>query len=180
MRPNTWITPIGNWGKGRSNWSRFPVQRKSTITSSPIGFPRICRRWVSSSKLHIAFIFRAKISWTPLRSCNRYAGRRRRADLCSEQEDFRLLHSRTAVLMPICNENVARLFAGLEASYRSLAATSELRHFDFYVFSDTRDPDRQVEEEVAWAQGRQTRAMKNPTVRAADRSSSAEVSWQTI
>ena len=112
------------------------------------------------------------------RSCNRYAGRRRRADLCSEQEDFRLLHSRTAVLMPICNENVARLFAGLEASYRSLAATSELRHFDFYVFSDTRDPDRQVEEEVAWAQGRQTRAMKNPTVRAADRSSSAEVSWQ--
>lgn len=109
MRPNTWITPIGNWGKGRSNWSRFPVQRKSTITSSPIGFPRICRRWVSSSKLHIAFIFRAKISWTPLRSCNRYAGRRRRADLCSEQEDFRLLHSRTAVLMPICNENVAFL-----------------------------------------------------------------------
>jgi membrane glycosyltransferase len=79
--------------------------------------------------------------------------------------------------MPICNENVARLFAGLEALP---AATSELRHFDFYVFSDTRDPDRQVEEEVAWAQGRQTRAMKNPTVRAADRSSNAEVYWQTI
>jgi membrane glycosyltransferase len=81
--------------------------------------------------------------------------------------------------MPICNENVARLFAGLEASYRSLARTSELRHFDFYVFSDISDPERQVEEEVAWAQGRQTRAMKNSTVRAADRSSSAEVCWQT-
>jgi len=62
----------------------------------------------------------------------------------------------------------------------ALAATSELRHFDLYVLSDTRDPERQVEEEVAWAQGRQTRAMKNLTVRAADRSSSAEVYWQTI
>jgi membrane glycosyltransferase len=51
--------------------------------------------------------------------------------------------------MPICNENVARLFAGLEASP---AATSELRHFDFYVFSDTSDPETQVEEEVARAQ----------------------------
>ncbi len=74
------------------------------------------------------------------------------ADLCSEQEDLRSLRSRTAVLMPICNENVARVFAGLEASYRSLAATSKLRHFDFYVLSDTSDPETQVEEEVAWAQ----------------------------
>jgi len=45
-----------------------------------------------------------------------------------------------------------RVFAGLEASYRSLAATPELRHFDFYVLSDTSDPERQVEEEVAWSQ----------------------------
>ena len=74
------------------------------------------------------------------------------ADLYSEQEDHRPLQSRTAVLMPICNENVARVFAGLEASYRSLAATSELRQFDFYVLSDTNNSETQVEEEIAWAQ----------------------------
>ena len=39
-----------------------------------------------------------------------------------------------------------------EGSYRPLAATSELRHFDFYVLSDTSDPETEVEEEFAWAQ----------------------------
>ena len=73
-------------------------------------------------------------------------------DVGSDREDPRPLHSRTAVLMPICNENVARVFAGLEASYRSLLATSEFSHFDFYVLSDTNDPETQIEEEVAWAQ----------------------------
>ena len=43
------------------------------------------------------------------------------------------------------------MFAGLEATYRSLGATGRLEEFDFYVLSDTRDPERQVEEEAAWA-----------------------------
>jgi membrane glycosyltransferase len=73
-------------------------------------------------------------------------------DLLECTEDQQPLQSRSAVLMPICNENVERVFAGLEATYRSLAATSELRHFDFYVLSDTNDPERQVEEEIAWAE----------------------------
>ena len=47
------------------------------------------------------------------------------------------LRSRTAVLMPICNEDVARVFAGLEASYRSLFQTAQFSSFDFFVLSDT-------------------------------------------
>jgi membrane glycosyltransferase len=62
------------------------------------------------------------------------------------------LRSRTAVLMPICNEDVARVFAGLEASYRSLFQTAQFSSFDFFVLSDTNDPVRQAEEEIAWAQ----------------------------
>ena len=42
-----------------------------------------------------------------------------RADLPIDERQP--LRSRTAVLMPICNEDVTRVFAGLEASYRSLA-----------------------------------------------------------
>ena len=61
------------------------------------------------------------------------------------------LKSMTAVLMPICNEDIERAFAGLEAIYRSLAATGRLAHFDFFVLSDTGDPEAVVEEEVAWA-----------------------------
>jgi len=61
------------------------------------------------------------------------------------------LKSMTAILMPICNEDVERAFAGLEAIYRSLAATGSLSHFEFFVLSDTGDPEKVVEEEVAWA-----------------------------
>jgi membrane glycosyltransferase len=62
------------------------------------------------------------------------------------------LRSRTAILVPIYNEDVRRVFAGVEATYRSLAATGQLDAFDFYVLSDTRDPETQHEEAMAWAE----------------------------
>jgi membrane glycosyltransferase len=58
--------------------------------------------------------------------------------------------ARTAIVMPIANENVARVFAGLRATFRSLAATGELQRFDFFVLSDTSDPDLRVAEIAAW------------------------------
>jgi membrane glycosyltransferase len=58
--------------------------------------------------------------------------------------------SRTAIVMPICNEDVARVFAGLKATYRSLAETGELERFDFYVLSDSNDADCRVAELAAW------------------------------
>jgi membrane glycosyltransferase len=58
--------------------------------------------------------------------------------------------ARTAVIMPICNENVHRVFAGLRASYESLARTGELHRFDFFVLSDSSDPDCRVAEQQAW------------------------------
>lgn len=59
--------------------------------------------------------------------------------------------ARTAILFPICNEEVDRVFAGLYATYRSLEQTGQLRHFDFFILSDTHNPDTWVEEEAAWA-----------------------------
>lgn len=58
--------------------------------------------------------------------------------------------ARTAVIMPIANENVRRVFAGLRATYRSLAATSALGNFDFFVLSDASDADLRVAETAAW------------------------------
>ncbi|HTS20862.1 MAG TPA: glucans biosynthesis glucosyltransferase MdoH [Casimicrobiaceae bacterium] len=57
---------------------------------------------------------------------------------------------RTAIVMPIRNENVPRVFAGLQATYESLARTGELGHFDFFVLSDSSDPDARVAELAAW------------------------------
>ena len=57
---------------------------------------------------------------------------------------------RTAILMPIYNEDSERVFAGLRAIHQSLADTGQLAGFDFFVLSDTRDPDVWVEEELRW------------------------------
>lgn len=59
---------------------------------------------------------------------------------------------RTAVLIPIYNENVARVFAGIRSTYLSLASTDRSGTFDFFVLSDSTQPDTWVEEEVVWAQ----------------------------
>src|SRR5207249_5991103 len=60
--------------------------------------------------------------------------------------------ARTAVVMPVYNEDPARVFAGLFASYRSLERTGWLEHFDFFILSDTTDPDIWVREELAFAE----------------------------
>jgi membrane glycosyltransferase len=58
--------------------------------------------------------------------------------------------ARTAVIMPICNEDVTRVFAGLRATYESVAKSGALREFDFFVLSDSSDPDTRVAESKAW------------------------------
>jgi membrane glycosyltransferase len=58
--------------------------------------------------------------------------------------------SRTAIVMPICNENVARVFAGLRATHDSLVRTGEIERFDFFVLSDSSEPDLQIAEREAW------------------------------
>jgi membrane glycosyltransferase len=57
----------------------------------------------------------------------------------------------TAIIMPIANEPVDRVFAGLQAVYRSLERAGAVERFHFFVLSDSNDPDVMVEEEAAWA-----------------------------
>ena len=58
--------------------------------------------------------------------------------------------ARTAVIMPICNEHVATVFAGLRATFESLQRTAAHERFDFFVLSDTNDPDIRAAEQAAW------------------------------
>ena len=58
--------------------------------------------------------------------------------------------ARTAVIMPICNEQVTTVFAGLRATCESLAATGAAELFDVYVLSDTADPALRAAELAAW------------------------------
>jgi membrane glycosyltransferase len=56
----------------------------------------------------------------------------------------------TAVVMPIYNEEVSRVFQGLRLMYESLQKTGHGAAFDFFVLSDTNDLNGCVEEEKAW------------------------------
>ena len=59
--------------------------------------------------------------------------------------------ARTAILVPVYNENVRRVFAGVQATYESLQRTGRLNQFDFYVLSDSTAADARAAEIAAWA-----------------------------
>jgi membrane glycosyltransferase len=61
-----------------------------------------------------------------------------------------LAQQKTAVVMPIYNEDTHRVIAGFEVSLQSLKETGELDNFDFYLLSDTQDPEIATNELNAW------------------------------
>ena len=66
--------------------------------------------------------------------------------------------ARTAIIMPICNEDVGTVFAGLRATCESVAASGHAPVFDVFVLSDSNDPDIIVAERAAWEALRTTLA----------------------
>ncbi|MDM0011229.1 glucans biosynthesis glucosyltransferase MdoH [Variovorax sp. J22P168] len=58
--------------------------------------------------------------------------------------------ARTAIIMPICNEDVSTVFAGLRATCESLGATGHAQQFDVFVLSDSYNPETAAAERAAW------------------------------
>lgn len=77
---------------------------------------------------------------------------RRWVELTPSKREGGLRDVRTAIVMPAYCEEPSRLMAGLESMYHSLEADGHIDEFDFFLLSDTDDPDSWVDEEVAWAQ----------------------------
>jgi membrane glycosyltransferase len=59
--------------------------------------------------------------------------------------------ARTAIVFPVYGEDMDRVTAGIEAVYRSLERDAAIESYDFFILSDTRDPEAWAEEEAAWA-----------------------------
>jgi membrane glycosyltransferase len=83
------------------------------------------------------------------------SGRRTRDPLnldrsLTDEERAAKLTASTAVIMPVYNEDVSRVFEGLRVIYQSLAQRGLLENFDFFVLSDSDNPNKWVEEELAW------------------------------
>lgn len=68
-----------------------------------------------------------------------------RAPRCTDKPS-----TRTAVVMPVYNEETNRIMAGFETCLRSVACTGHLAQFDFYMLSDTRQEDLARAELNAW------------------------------
>jgi membrane glycosyltransferase len=109
-------------------------------------------------ELAIALVFGALFGWISIGFWTALAGcwvriRGDRFDIVRASDGAGPISSeaRTAILMPICEEPVERVFAGLRALHRSLERAGALAHFDFFVLSDSIEASTVVEEEVAWA-----------------------------
>ncbi len=56
----------------------------------------------------------------------------------------------TAIIMPVFNEDVTRVFEGLRAIYLSLEQTGQSKNYDFFILSDSNQTSQWIEEETAW------------------------------
>ncbi|WP_273207873.1 glucans biosynthesis glucosyltransferase MdoH [Marinobacter subterrani] len=58
--------------------------------------------------------------------------------------------AKTAILLPIYHEPVHWTLSGLKAVYRDIERTGHIEHFEFYILSDSRDPNVWLEEQATW------------------------------
>jgi membrane glycosyltransferase len=80
----------------------------------------------------------------------RLFGTRQRITQLKNYRDQKIDGTSTAIVFPIYNENVRRVYEGLRATYASLEKSGQLECFDFFILSDSTDPDKWVEEERRW------------------------------
>ncbi len=58
----------------------------------------------------------------------------------------------TAIVMPVFNEDVSRVFEGIRVVIKSVQKTAGADYFDFFILSDSNQPNQWIREEVAWAE----------------------------
>ena len=100
----------------------------------------------------ILFVWITGAFWTAVAGC---LVRLRGGDpvaLKPQEVAGRALNSRTAIIMPIYNEDTGRVMAGLDVIWSSLARLPEQGAFDLFVLSDTRKLEIAAAEEAAWRQ----------------------------
>lgn len=144
-------------------WMRHPRLTLSGITLASTAVATWLFVWVvagdgfSLVDLPLAALFAVLFFWVAFSFWTATMGlaailgrpRRKRAAKMSPSDLDQL--PRTAVLMPIYNEDPGSVFAGVRAMIRSLRESGTTKLFDLFVLSDTTDPDVWLEEERAWA-----------------------------
>lgn len=60
--------------------------------------------------------------------------------------------SRIALVMPVYNEEMARIYSSLRATYESLRDTGQIERFDIFILSDSVQGEFVLMEETAWSE----------------------------
>jgi membrane glycosyltransferase len=106
-------------------------------------------------KLSLLFLFLANFSWIALAFSVGVVGfvhlMMKRAKTPAAPKTLR---THTAVVMPIYNEAPSRVFSALQAIHEDVEATGLGDAFDWFLLSDTTDPDIWIAEERALAEVR--------------------------
>ncbi|MGH8659617.1 MAG: glucans biosynthesis glucosyltransferase MdoH [Gammaproteobacteria bacterium] len=116
---------------------------------------------ITTIEIVLLVLFALNLLWIGITFWSALAGfmvlwnREQTTGLVYVEEKKSQLREKTAVLLPIHNEPPRRVFAALEAMYASLQATGQMHAFEFFVLSDTTDPDLWLAEELAWDDTRQ-------------------------
>lgn len=92
---------------------------------------------------YLAFGFSHALVGALLRGCGE------RAVVAQPEQAGQAPEGRVAVVMPIHNEEVARVFRGARATFESLIGQPEGGDFDLFLLSDSTDPEIAAEEERA-------------------------------
>ena len=172
-------SPLAMPVQALSRWSRAE-ERRASLASDPYRAPWLARLFVFAGAAALTaygayemyqvvsvsrttvlqwlllFLFTVNFSWIALAFTSGLLGfvsllrRPRRLPPLPET-----LRSRTAVVMPVYNELTARTFAALEAMREEIEATGLGEHFDYFVLSDSTDPDAWIAEERAFLAWRQ-------------------------
>lgn len=66
--------------------------------------------------------------------------------------DIKVNLANTAILIPMYNEETKRVYEGIRAIYQSLKKYGTLGSFDFFILSDSTNPNRGIMEEALWVQ----------------------------
>jgi len=119
----------------------LPAHPNDTLRTVQIGLFALLFAWIGAGFFTAAMGF-----WVLLRG-DRHAMSAAAVGLGPVPAD-----ARTAIIMPICNEQVSTVFAGLRATWESLVSTGAAAHFDVFILSDTSDPAIRAAELAAWAQ----------------------------
>lgn len=123
-----------------------------TATSSIAGVVAMTRILLSDGltilELSLLILFAVTFAWIVISFCNGLIGfflelfqidplslKKRRKFIMGERK----LKSKTAIVMPIYNEDVQRVMAGFEAIIKEIKNTQQIEQFDFYLLSDSQN-----------------------------------------